>query len=329
RPHSSRPSRVRSPNTRRPKSEPRRQRPTKPDNPYPGNTRRPLGSPARRPAEKTPGSGSREVVSSPTLGPRRTQLRPARVGLAGRLSRDTVQRPRASWTRGQSRAEGGGRLLAAMFAAPARAAGTAPRGRCPARPGPQGGEARGARAHPSGQQAAAAEGAGAARAGLLRRHRGLQLQWRRRPPGASPLPRLQALGPAAPSSSWPDSRDRGAHPPPPPPRPPGPRRTPRVWLQGPRRCSPRSREGAWEREERLRGRILPQKVAPSLLDFYFLVVALKRENLGFKEPGPASFGRLFSTFGCYVRASAPKEDFPGEKCVLYLVDSHVQVKSLV
>lgn len=84
RPHSSRPSRVRSPNTRRLKSESRRQRPTKPDNPYPGNTRRPLGSPARRPAEKTPGCGSWEVVSSPTLGPRRTQLRPARVGLAGR-----------------------------------------------------------------------------------------------------------------------------------------------------------------------------------------------------------------------------------------------------
>ncbi|XP_030652896.1 uncharacterized protein LOC115830963 [Nomascus leucogenys] len=51
RPHFSRPSPMRSPNTRRLKSEPRRRRPTKPDNPYPRNTRRPLGSPARRPAE--------------------------------------------------------------------------------------------------------------------------------------------------------------------------------------------------------------------------------------------------------------------------------------
>ncbi|KAL4826312.1 hypothetical protein H8958_000595, partial [Nasalis larvatus] len=328
RPHSSRPSRVRSPNTRRLKSEPRRQRPTKPDNPYPGNTRRPLGSPARRPAEKTPGSGSREVVSSPTLGPRRTQLRPARVGLAGRLSRDTVQRPRASWTRAEP-----GRRRRASPGSHVRGAGPRSRyrtsGKVPGSPRTPGWRGQGRTGTSQRAAGCGRRGCGCCRGRITAATSGAAAAVTEAAAGRFPLPRLQALGPAAPRSSWPDSRDRGAHPPPPPPRPPGPRRTPRVWLQGPRRCSPRSREGAWEREERLRGRISPQKVAPSLLDFYLLVVALKRENLGFKEPGPASFGRLFPTFGCYVRASAPKQDFPGEKCVLYLVVSHVQVKSLV
>lgn len=54
-----------------------------------------------------------------------------------------------------------------------------------------------------GAEAAAAEGAGAAGAGLLRRHRGLQLQWRRRPPGASPYPDSRRWGPPPPAAAGP------------------------------------------------------------------------------------------------------------------------------
>ncbi|XP_054940641.1 uncharacterized protein [Physeter macrocephalus] len=46
----------------------------------------------------------------------------------------------------------------------------------------------------------------------LWRHRGLQLQWRRRPSGASPSPDSRRSGPPPPANSWPGSRDRGARP---------------------------------------------------------------------------------------------------------------------
>lgn len=81
---------------------------------------------------------------------------------------------------------------------------------------------------------------------LLRRHRGLQLQWRRRPSGASPSPDSRRLGPPPPANSWPGSRDRGAHPRLPHP---GPGAAPHPLRLGRRGCSAALGpigEGAWE-----------------------------------------------------------------------------------
>lgn len=75
---------------------------------------------------------------------------------------------------------------------------------------------------------------------LLRRHRGLQLQWQRRPSGASPSPDSWCSGPPPSANSWPGSRDRRAHPRLSPPGVPGPSRTRRVWAAG--AAAPRS---AW------------------------------------------------------------------------------------
>lgn len=60
----------------------------------------------------------------------------------------------------------------------------------------------------------AGSGLGSA-ARVLRRRRGLQLQWRRRRWGAFPSSDSRRSAPRPPAHSWPGSRDRGVHPRPP------------------------------------------------------------------------------------------------------------------
>lgn len=73
----------------------------------------------------------------------------------------------------------------------------------------------------------------------------------------------------------------------------------------------------------------------SLLNFYVLVAApvaaLSKGKTLLKESGRGSSGRLCRTllFGCYVRASVPKQELPVENRALHSVDSRVQANSLV